>query len=146
MSYITPSQDIRETLIADGLVSQEQIYFDFLPDPQTAYGNPNIVATVLQTGGNSNPRWLRDEIFLSIQVIGKDRNQVGECRNKIWELYNALLGRPTFIKGDYAYLQFNSVNTPTFVGYQENSKPLFTCSISLVRESQVKEGNRDPLC
>lgn len=145
MSYITPVQDIRDTLIADGLVASDQIYFDFLPDPSTN-ANYNVIATVVQTGGSSNPRWLRDEVFLSIQVMGKSRSDTEASRNKIWELYNALIGRNTFQVGDYVYTQFNSTTIPTFVGYQDNSKPLYTCSISVVREAQVKEGNREPLC
>lgn len=145
MSYISPVQDIRSTLITEGIVTSSQIYFDFLPDASTV-SDTNFVSTVIQTGGNSNPRWLRDDIFLTIQVMGKDRSTTEESRNKIWEMYNALVGRPTFQLGNYVYTQFNSVNIPTFVGYQENSKPLYTCSISVVREAQVKEGNRDPLC
>lgn len=144
MSYIPPLRHLLEILIEDGAADTDTIFAYELPDPTSV--NKNFTIALIQTAGNSNPRYTRDNIFLTIQVMGKDRGQMDICRNKIYDLYNALLGRSSFEKDNYTYLQFNSTNMPTFVGYQENSKPLFTCSLSLVRESLVSEGNREPIC
>lgn len=144
MNYITPVEDLRTVLISENLAEPNQIFFDFLPDPNQV--NQDLVYSLIMTAGTSSPRWARDEVFISIRVACKDRSMTAQGRNKIWEVYNALLGRNHFQVGNYVYTQFNSVQIPTFVGYQENSRPLYTCSISLVRESQVVEGNRQPLC
>lgn len=142
--YIPPLRHLLEILIEDGAAESGTIFAYELPDPKQL--DKNFTIALLQTGGASNPRYTRDNINLVIQVMGSDRSQMDICRNKIYDLYNALLGRSSFEKDNYTYLQFNSTNMPTFVGYQENSKPLFTCSLSLVRESLVSEGNREPIC
>jgi len=144
MSYVTPIEDIRQTMVDASLVDNDKLLAYLMQDPLKA-GKPYFV-NILQDSGTSNPRWARDNFLFTFQIMGADRSQMNAVRQKIWEIYNFFVGKPSFVIGDYAYMQFNSINAPTFVGYQENSKPLFTCSVSLVRESQVQEGNRDPIC
>lgn len=146
MSYVAPIDDIRQVVLDDALVPEQQLFAYQLPDPNADGIKQPFVVNIVQTGDAINPRWARDEYVMSFQVFGADRGQFNPCKQKIWEIFNKFVGRDTFTIGDYSYMQFNSTNAPTFVGYQENSKPLFTCSVSLVRESQVREGNRDPIC
>lgn len=145
-NYIPPNEDILLELLDAGIVANGEVFLDYLPTWSEIGANTNIVTAIKLTTGISNPRWARDNITISIRVSGRNRQDLVAARTKTNEIYNFLVGKDTFQRGDYVYTQFNSVVFPNLIGYQDNSAPLFVCSISLVREAQVKEGNRDPLC
>jgi len=143
---IIPQLDIAEMLLEEGVVQQGQVFLDYRPAWSEIGQQFDTSVTVRLTTGTSNPRWARDNLAITIHVSGRNRQHIEQVETLAYQIYNHLVGHPTVTRGDYVYTQFNSVAFPQLVGYEDNSMPLYTCSISLVREAQVKEGNRDPLC
>ena len=139
--YQHPSQEIAEYLLAQGLVQSGQVFVDHAPIIENL--NVDFYTVVRLVAGVPNPRWARDNITVAIQVMGANQSQLITCRDQIWNIYNHLLGADNIEQDGYTYFQFTSQEIPNFVGYLENAKPLYTSSISFVREAQTKEGNRD---
>lgn len=106
----------------------------------------NGVQVVLrEASGIANPKWVRDEWTVSIQVIGENRAKYSECEALIGEVTFTLVGSNTRYIGDRAYVQFGSRQLPQFVGYLDNSKPLFSSTVSFVVEGLSDEYNRQAL-
>lgn len=136
--------DIRQLLIDQNLVTSNRIFGYEMPDTNITGNDYNI--TILSVNEIPNPRYARNEVTITIQALGSSRANMRLTQSKIEDIFKYLLGHPTIYIGDNSYYNFNSTVAPRLVGYKENSKPLFTCSLSLVRESQVDEGNRETIC
>ena len=145
-NYAHPSDVLADILIDDGLLENGNVFVDNRPEWTSVNPDYDVITILRMTTAQPNPRWLRDTITCTIQVMGRTNQDQLEARNHTWDVFNKLLGRDTFTRDNYTYLQFVSQEMPTFVGYLENGTPLYTCSITFVREAQVKEGNRDVLC
>lgn len=143
-NYNHPSQAIAEYLLEEGLVNQGSVFVDFHPDLSTI--STDFITLVRMVAAVPNPRWARDNITVTIQVAGQKQQNLIQCRNHIWEVFNKLLGSPNLDLDGYTYFQFTSQEMPNLVGYLENGQPLYTASVSFVREAQTKEGNRDVIC
>lgn len=94
----------------------------------------------------ANPKWLRDEYTLSIQVYGQDSTYIQQCEQMIDKAVKSLLGVPTRYINDSAYVQFNSSQLPAFVGYLDNSIPIYSATVSFVVEGLTDETYRKALC
>ena len=140
----TVIDDIRQYLIDENVVEESHLFAYEMPDTSITGNDYN--ATLLEVSRNPNPRYTRDEVVISIQVMGGSRGNMRLAQETINNIFNKLLGNSTIYVGTNAYYQFNSTSAPRLVGYQDNSKPFFTCSLSLVRESTVDEGNRNIIC
>ena len=109
--------------------------------------NSNGVQVILkEASGSANPKWLRDSWTVSIQVAGVDRSTYMQCEQLLGEVTHSLIGSPTLFIGDRAYVQFSSNQLPQFVGYLDNSVPIFSSAISFIVEGMVDEYNRKALC
>lgn len=137
-------RDLRQYLIDNNIVLEKDIFGYEMPDTNRTKNDYNI--TLLEVNDDPNPRFTRNELSISIQVMASNRANMRVAREKINEVFYYFLGKPAIYIGNNSYYNFNSTVAPRLVGYRENSKPFFTCSLSLVRESQVDEGNRETIC
>lgn len=113
----------------------------------TPYTNFNGTQVVLQgVNGAANPKWLRDSWIISIQVIGEDRGKYAECEALLAEIVFSLVGSNTIYIGNRAYVQMSSNQLPQFIGYLDNSQPIFSSTITFVVEGLTDEYNRKALC
>lgn len=116
---------------------------------QTFDSNPNfngLQVILKEASGIANPKWLRDSWTVSIQVIGENSAKYSECESLIGEVTFALVGSNTIYIGNRAFVQITSNQLPQFVGYLDNSKPLFSSTIDFVVEGLTDEYNRTALC
>lgn len=137
-------KDLRQYLIDNEVVDASSTFGYEMPDTFNTGNDYNI--TLLEVSDDPNPRFTRNELAISIQVMASNRANMRVAREKINEIFYFLVGKPAIYIGNNSYYNFNSTVAPRLVGYRENSKPFFTCSLSLVRESQVDEGNRETIC
>lgn len=137
-------KDLRQYLIDNEVVDASSTFGYEMPDTFNTGNNYNIA--LLEVSDDPNPRFTRNELAISIQVMASNRANMRVAREKINEIFYFLVGKPAIYIDNNSYYNFNSTVAPRLVGYRENSKPFFTCSLSLVRESQVDEGNRETIC
>lgn len=93
-----------------------------------------------------NPKWLRDDVRVGIKTLGADASKYLQSRDLIFNIFNELLGGPNLYIEDSVYFQFTSGNAPTFVGYREDSKPLFSATLDFVVDGKNDLFNRKALC
>lgn len=124
-----------------------QIFVGSIREFSEVSPSANGLQVVLQeAGGIANPKWVRDSWTVSIQAIGENRAKYIECEQLLTGIVHSLIGAPTRYIGDRAYVQLSSDQLPMFVGYLDNSKPLFSSTISFVTEGLKDEYNRKALC
>lgn len=146
MNYVTPQESIAKHLINEGVLSTGEVFLDYMPDFDDLSTSPNIITSIKMITGNSNPKWMRDDITLVIQVLGRNRLQTQPASTLAYEVFNKLLGADNLEIDGYTYFRFIAPSgMPRFIDYMEDGKPLYTMSISLVREAQVAEGNRETI-
>lgn len=144
--YQPPHYDMANYLVTQNIVPTGMIFVNALPDFQTVSSNIDYMACVKVVNGSANPKWLRDMWVLSFQVLGRTKDQSETAEKKTWEIFNKLLGSNNITVSNQIYLQFNSAMMPSFIGYLDNSQPLYSCHIQFVVEGLDDVGNRIPLC
>ena len=144
MSYVTPDESIVEYLISEGVLATGEVFLDSMPDFSDLNTQPDLIKVAKMINGDPNPRWMWDDITLVIQIRGYNKTQIQPCKTKIFEIFNKLIGSDNIEINGYIYSRFISPSGfPKFVGYLDDGEPLFTMSISFVREALVAEGNRE---
>jgi len=141
MNIPPPSKDIIELLLNENVIEKGFIGSDAINVPET-------FVTALDIGGQSNPRWLRDENQIQIRVKAQAFNYM-EGWDTAQAIKDFLLGKRTIMIGDVYYVRFVSDADPYFVGYDDNNRPIFAMEFTVTREYGVDStytGNRDELC
>lgn len=92
--------------------------------------------------GDANPKWVRDEWSVSVQVIGENRSKYDTCEALIGETIFSMLGSGSIYIGDRVYVHMKSNQLPRFVGHLDNSKPVFSATLDFVVEGVKDEYNR----
>lgn len=141
--YLTGATQVPDTVIATPFDASQIVVGSLQKFSQSRSGYQVILKEV---SGTANPRWLRDEWTVAIQVIGDDRGKYMECEQKLIDITYTLIGSNTVYIGDRAYLQFTSNQLPQFVGHMDNSRPVFSSTIRFVVEGLKDEYNRKALC
>jgi len=153
MAYTSIVQDLRKylgglTVPPDSVMAvpfdSSRVLTGSLQEFREGFDGLQIV--LREASGVANPRWLRDYWTVSIQVIGENRSKYEEAEQLIGEVTFSLVGSDTVYVGDRAFVQFTSNQLPQFIGYLDNSKPLFSSTISFVVEGLKDEYNRKALC
>lgn len=153
MSYRSVTHDLREylggiTLPPDSVITSpfdvNQVFLGAIRE--FVQGMPDVQVVIREVSGKPNPKWMRDEWIVGVQTLGKDASKYMECENTLGEIVHSLVGSPTVYIGDRAYVQFGSNQLPMFVGYLDNSKPLFSATITFVVEGLEDKYNRKALC
>lgn len=125
----------------------DQIFVGTLREFDEVAASANGVQLVIREGtAQANPKWVRDSWVVSLQVLGVDRSKYMECEQLLGEVAHSLIGSPTLFIGQRAYVQFSSNQLPQFVGYLDNSRPIFSATLSFVVEGLQDEYNRKALC
>ena len=141
MNVPPPSQDIIQLLLTENIIEKGFVGSDAINVPET-------FVTALDVGGDSNPRWLRDNNRVHIRVKAQ-KFQYLEGWNVAQAIKDFLLGKRTILIGDVYYVRFVSNSDPYFVSYDENNRPIFAMEFTVTREYNKDsdyEGNRDQLC
>jgi hypothetical protein len=141
MNVPPPSQDIIQLLLTENIIEKGYVGSDAINVPET-------FVTALDVGGDSNPRWLRDNNRVHIRVKAQ-KFQYLEGWNVAQAIKDFLLGKRTILIGDVYYVRFVSNSDPYFVSYDENNRPIFAMEFTVTREYNKDsdyEGNRDQLC
>lgn len=127
--------------------NQHQIFVGTIKGFSEISPSANGLQVLIQeAGGVANPKWVRDSWTVSIQAIGENRTKYMQCEELLRDVIHTLIGSPTRYIGDRAYVQFSSNQLPQFVGYLDNSRPLFSSTIGFVVEGLKDEYNRKALC
>jgi hypothetical protein len=106
----------------------------------------SIQVILKEISGIANPKWLRDEWTIGVQVIGEDRANYMDCESILGDVIYSLVGSNTIYIADRAYVQITSNQLPQFVGYLDNSRPVFSSTLNFVVEGLTDEYNRKALC
>ena len=141
MNVAPPSKDIIELLLSENIIEKGYVGSDALNIPET-------FVTALDVGGDSNPRWLRDNNRVHIRVKAQ-AFQYLEGWDTAQAIKDFLLGKSTIMIGDVYYVRFISNSDPYFVAYDQNNRPIFAMEFTVTREYNKDsdyEGNRDQLC
>lgn len=138
---VSPNSVITTPLNAEAIFVGVMREFDEVPE--SANG---VQLVVREASAIANPKWLRDSWIVSLQVVGANRGKYMACEQLIGEATHSLIGSPTRYIGDRAYVQFTSNQLPQFVGYFDNSKPIFSSTVSFVVEGLTDQYNRKALC
>lgn len=155
MAYTSTIEDLRRYLsglttspdsVIASMFEEQHFMLGAMREFQDLGADANGVQVVLkESTGIANSKWLRDEWFISVQAVGQDRGKYKQCEDLIHGVFNSLLGSDTLYLGDRAYVQMNSDDMPRFVGYLENSMPIFTASLNFVVEGLTDIHNREAL-
>lgn len=144
MAYETPSTGVSKYLLNEGEVVAGQVFVDHAPDISEVKTNPDYITCIRMVSGNSNPKWMRDEVNIVIQVIGATKNKLSDVRDHAYSVYNKLLGAYNINLNGYIYYRFiSNSGMPVLATYLDGEKPLYTMSFSFVREATTAEGNRE---
>ena len=144
--YQPPHYDMANYLVTENVIPTGMIFVNALPDFQVVSADIDYMACVKVVNGSANPKWLRDTWVLSFQVLGRTIADSQTAEEKCWDVFNKILGSNNITIDNQVYLQFNSSMMPSFMGYLDNSQPLYACHIELVAEGITAIGNREPLC
>lgn len=144
--------DIRNYLVGNTVAPDTVIDIPFQPNqfflgafPEFTDTQEDVIVRVKLINNQPNTKWLRDEVVLAISVMGRGRGQYVEAENLIYSIFNTLIASKNIENDDHVYFQFGSNSGPRFVGYQDNSKPLFDSIITLYVDGLVDKFNRKTL-
>ena len=142
--YRHPSEALALILQQEGLIQAGEFFVDFMPDFNQI--NSDYITVIRLVNGSSNPRWLRDNLVFDFTVIGNTASDLVKARSHAWAIFNHLLGAYNKEIDGYTYFAFNSTNIPSYVTMGENSRPIFSFTMSCHRDMQVEVGgNREPI-
>lgn len=103
----------------------------------------DVVISVLETGGEANPKWLRDNTQIQTRIKGL-RNDYYSAVSKAQEVKDTLLGVYPLVIGGTHYVRFIIQSDISYVGQDENQRPYLTINWIVTREYD-SGGNRTPL-
>ena len=155
MVYKSVTHDLREYLagttstpdtVIDTPFDGDKIIIGALQRFGPNRGFDGVQVVLREASGIANPKWLRDSWTVSIQVIGENSTKYKECEELIGAITFSLVGSNTIYIGNRAYVLITSNQLPQFVGYLDNSKPLFSSTIDFIVEGLTDEYNRQALC
>lgn len=129
--------------VIDVPFSQNQVFIGAFPDFTEA--NEDVLVRIRLISAVPNTKWLRDEIQLAVSVMGADRSTYVQTQDLIYSIFNTLLASNRVENDDHVYFQFGSTSGPRFVGYQDNSKPLFDSIVTLYVDGLEDRFNRKTL-
>lgn len=141
MNVPPPSKDIIQLLLSEGVISKGFVGSDAINVPET-------FVTALDVGGDSNPRWLRDNSRVSLRVKAKAFGYE-EGWDTAQRIKDFLLGKRTIMIGDVYYIRFVLDADTYFIAYDSQNRPMFAIDFTVTREYEVDSnyvGNRDQLC
>lgn len=129
--------DIKDLLVAEGVGT---FGTDLWIGREPAAGGEAV--TIYPSGGqNPNPKWGRDFPTVKIKISG-DVNDYAGGWTKAQEVKDALLGAtPQDINGN-RYASFRMQGDINFIGYDSNSRPMFTTNWILIVDLNTGLGNR----
>lgn len=120
-----------------------QFYLGAFPDFTEV--NQDVLVRVRLLATVPNAKWLRDEVSVAFSVMGADRSKYVQTQDLSYSIFNTLLASNRVENDDHVYFQFGANSGPRFVGYQDNSKPLFDSVINLYVDGLEDRFNRKTL-
>lgn len=127
------SVDIKDILVTAGVgtfaaTSGWAIYISREPS------EPDTCITIYDTGGpGANPKWLIEEPSIQVRVRGAKLGYLAAYQ-KADAVKQALLGRAKQTVNSTVYVSFTMLSEIAHIGYDENSRPLFTINFNIIRE------------
>lgn len=95
---------------------------------------PDTCVTVYDNGGSTpHPNWSLDELDIQVQVRG-DREGYRAAYDKVLEVRDVLLGRPTENVNTTQYVGIIMRGDFNFIQYDDNERPVFTLNFIVWRE------------
>ncbi len=91
---------------------------------------------------SANAKWMRDDYSIEIISAGNNAGKYLEAEDLLLRIFHTLLGIPSFIVNDKAFVHFNSNSVPRFVGYLDDTRPVFATNMSFVVEGLTDKFNR----
>lgn len=150
-SYRSVTHDLRD-YIGGQTVSPDSVIINPLPvnhilvgssQPFSSGNNFEGVQIILkEVMGEPNPKWVRDSWIVSVQALGEDRSKFMKCEDLIGSVIFNMVGNGPLYIGDRVYVQMSSNQLPKFVGYLDNSKPMFSATLDFVVEGTKDDYNR----
>jgi hypothetical protein len=128
-----PAQGVMDFLAGDSVgtpagTSAWGIYLGRLPD------KPDASILVNQTGGQAPwPHLLLNFPHVQVLVRGS-RGGYADARGKIDEVIDSLLGIPAQAVGSDWWQGIIQLGEAGFIGYDENSRPIFTANFRMIVE------------
>lgn len=145
-SYLAGLTTSPDSVIATPF-NESQIFVGLMREFDEVASSADGLQLVLREASSiANPKWIRDQWTVGLQMVGVDRSRYMACEQLIGEVLHSLIGSPTRYIGDRAYVQFTSNQLPQFVGHLSDSKPVFSATVSFIVEGLVDEFNRKALC
>lgn len=95
--------------------------------------------------GTPNPRWVRDEWFINFKTLGRDKSYRENCQTLINKVVDEFLGKSETRIGNKLYLQFTFSELPSFVGFSDDTMPIYSATLYVVVEGLEDEFNRSAL-
>lgn len=95
--------------------------------------------------GTPNPRWLRDEWFINFRTVGRDKSYRQNCQTLINKVVDEFLGKSETKIENRLYLQFTFSELPSFVGFSDDTMPIYSATLYVVVEGLEDEFNRSAL-
>jgi hypothetical protein len=135
MKISPPSKDIIELMLDNNVISK-----GFVGSEPAECEETFVMA--MDVGGNSNPRWLRDENRIHIRVKSR-RQAYEEGWNTVQAIKEFLLGKEPVLIGNVYYVRFIISSDVYLVSYDDHNRPTFAVEFVVTREYAEKIGNRD---
>ena len=107
---------------------------------------PDSIILINMTGGRSPlPHLLLN--FPSVQIMVRGgRNGYVAASNKVTAVVNALLGKTSTVDGGDTYRAFNQIGDITYLGQDDNTRPMFSANFSyIVEPAAISGGHRAPI-
>lgn len=130
-----------ETAIKDKLVTASLGAFEATSGWSIFIGrettSPDTAITITRTGGQApNPKWLLDFPTFQVRVRGGKHNY-SAAYDKAEAIKDLLLGITSQdVDGD-RWVAINMLTDITFIGYDENDRPIFSLNFQMIVEPAV---------
>ena len=132
MAQNNAAKDIREKLIADGVITP--IYYSSEPN------TPDAVITLYNTGGEApSPKFLMDSPSLQARSRANDYET---AYNNLQEVFDLLLGRPAFTINTTLYVGIWASTGITEIGRDDNERRLLVCNFRLITQPALVSQHR----
>ena len=144
--YKTSTEDLASYLLTvfPSKLSQSNVRFDSA-EIFNNLPNQNTQVVFIRISDVPNAKWARDEVTIAIQVLGKDASKKLEASNLIWDINNHITAMDNLVTGDRTLFQVRCLSQPTFLGFRDNTTPVFTASYNYIVEYDNGIGNRQEL-
>lgn len=134
---IIPAQDIMNILQEEYIVAP--IYLNQEQD------DTYPCLTIRRYGGEANPRWARDQVLIQVRCKG-DVFGSQEAEQLIYKVRDILLGLDTVeYAAEYDYVRFLVISDVSYIGTDDNNRPVFTVNFETTIDWKIPIGNRLPI-